>query len=294
MATDTSTSTEPATTRDTGTLPSLPSLPDDAFLHLGLLVAVVLMASPLLLAVLMSTQTVSQAYDVTFLGLGTDGLSNYRRVFTEYRLWQYMLNSLVMSVIVVIGKVGISLFAALAIVYYDFRFKQAAFFFILFTLMFPVPVRIVPLFELMADLGWANTILALTGPYVASATAVFLLRQHFQAIPTSLVENARLDGVSSLRFLWSVLIPMSRGMITGLCVITFIYSWNQYLWPLIVISDQSKQVVQVGMKYLQAVGQAGQTDWPLIMAGAVLTLLPPLLVLVAFRRPLLETFGLQS
>ncbi|WP_394338276.1 MULTISPECIES: carbohydrate ABC transporter permease [unclassified Halorubrum] len=252
------------------------------------------MASPLLLAFVMSTQTVPEVYDITNVGIGSDGLANYVEVFTTYGMASYMFNSLVMSIVVTVAKIAVSLLAAVALVFYDFRFKNAIFFLILFTLMFPVPVRIVPLYEMMAALGWTNTLLALTGPYVASATAVFLLRQHFMSIPDSLVESAKVDGVGPLRFLWDVLIPMSRGMISGLSVITFIYAWNQYLWPLIVISDQNKQVVQVGMKYLQSVGNAGQTDWGLIMAGAVLTLLPPLLALIVFRGPLLETFGLSE
>jgi sn-glycerol 3-phosphate transport system permease protein len=262
--------------------------------HVGLTLAILAMASPLLLAIVMSTQTVPEVYDITNLAPGADGLSNYVEVLTTYGMTQYMLNSLVMSVLVTVGKLAVSLLAALALVYYDFRFKNAIFFLILFTLMFPVPVRIVPLYELVAALGWSNTLLALTGPYLASATAVFLLRQHFMSIPVSLVESARLDDVGPVTFLYRVLVPMSKGMLTGLGVITFIYSWNQYLWPLIVISDQNKQVVQVGMKYLQSVGNAGQTDWGLIMAGAVLTLLPPLLALIVFRGPLLETFGLSE
>ncbi|WP_280585855.1 carbohydrate ABC transporter permease [Halorubrum sp. Boch-26] len=262
--------------------------------HLGLIGSILLMASPLLLAFVMSTQTVPEVYDITNVGIGSDGVANYVEVFTTYGMASYMFNSLVMSIVVTVAKIAVSLLAAVALVFYDFRFKNAIFFLILFTLMFPVPVRIVPLYEMMAALGWTNTLLALTGPYVASATAVFLLRQHFMSIPDSLVESAKVDGVGPLRFLWDVLIPMSRGMISGLSVITFIYAWNQYLWPLIVVSDQNKQVVQVGMKYLQSVGNAGQTDWGLIMAGAVLTLLPPLLALVAFRGPLLETFGLSE
>jgi sn-glycerol 3-phosphate transport system permease protein len=271
-----------------------PEIPDRWFSHLGLIVSISVMASPLLLAAIMSTQSIGQVYNAEYLSLGSAGLSKYRRVLIQYEFLGYMYNSLVMSVLVTAAKVGVSLLAALAIVYYDFRFKNSIFFLILFTLMFPVPVRIVPLFELMADLGWTNTLLALTGPYVASATAVFLLRQHFMSLPDSLVESARLDGVGPLKFLGRVLVPMSKGMITGLCVITFIYSWNQYLWPLIVISDQNKQVVQVGMKFLRSVELGGQVDWGLIMAGAVLTLLPPLVMLVAFRRPLLKTLGLQE
>jgi sn-glycerol 3-phosphate transport system permease protein len=269
-------------------------IPEEWSVHVGLLVAILLMASPLLLAFIMSTQTVTEVYDVTDLSLGSAGFSNYIEVLTTYDMLTYMLNSLIMSIVVTVGKLAVSLLAAVALVFYRFRFKNAIFLLILFTLMFPVPVRIVPLYELMAAWGWSNTLLALTGPYLASATAVFLLRQHFMSIPESLVEAAKLDGVGPIGFLREVLIPMSRGMITGLGVITFIYAWNQYLWPLIVISDQNKQVVQVGMKYLQSVGNAGQTDWGLIMAGAVLTLLPPLAALIAFRGPLLETFGLES
>jgi len=291
MATETD--TEPTRERPTTDRFDL-AVPNGLSTHLGLLASVALMVSPLVLALLISTQSIGEVYDITHIGPGSQGLSNYAEVLTTYDLAQYMLNSLVMSVLVTVGKLAVSLLAAMALVYYDFRFENAVFMFILFTLMFPVPVRIVPLFELMVDLGWSNTILALTGPYLASATAVFLLRQHFQSLSDSLVEAAKLDGVGPIRFLVQVLVPMSRGMLTGLGVITFIYSWNQYLWPLVAVSDQNKQVVQVGMKYLQAVGQAGQTDWGLIMAGAVLTLLPPLAVLVAFRKPLLTTFGLKQ
>ncbi|WP_396611971.1 carbohydrate ABC transporter permease [Haloferax sp. S1W] len=269
-------------------------LPDTLWVHLSLIVSIVLMGAPLLLALLMSTQSTAQIYDVTNLSPGGHALKNYQSALFEYDLAQYILNSLVMASIVVVGKVSLSLLAALAIVYYDFPYKDATFAFVLLTLLLPVPVRIVPLFELMADLGWANSMLAITGPYIASATAVFLFRQHFLSIPSSLVETARLDGVGPIEFLVDVLVPMSRGMIAGVSVITFVYAWNQYLWPLIVVSDQHKQVVQVGISYLQSASQAGQTQWGLIMAGSILALSVPLVVLVVLHRPLLETFALQQ
>ncbi|ELZ63454.1 carbohydrate ABC transporter permease [Haloferax sp. Atlit-10N] len=269
-------------------------LPDDVLLHGGIVFSILLMASPLLLAVIMSTQSTTEVYQVTNLGLGSKGLSNYSDALVNYDFSTYMLNSFVMSVIVVVGKVTLSLFAALALVYYRFPYERAVFMFILLTLLLPVPVRIVPLFQLMADLGWTNSLLALTGPYIASATAVFLFRQQFMGISASLVEVARLDGVGPLTFLFRVLIPMSRGMIAGVCVITFIYTWNQFLWPLVVVTDKSSQVVQVGIRYLQGSAQAGLTQWGLIMAGAVLALLPPLVVLVVLHRPLLRTLTIQQ
>ncbi|EMA06244.1 MULTISPECIES: carbohydrate ABC transporter permease [Haloferax] len=293
MATNTDTATETAPSRRLRTRLER-AFNGDLFVHVALAGAIALVALPLVLAVIMSTQSTTEVYEVTNLGLGSAGLSNYETALTEYNLTRYMINSAVMSVVIVVGKVSLSLLAALALVYYRFPFERAVFTFILLTLLVPVPVRIVPLFQLMADLGWANSLLSITGPYIASATAVFLFRQHFMSIPESLVENARLDGVGPLSFLVRVLIPMSRGMIAGVSVITFIYAWNQYLWPLIVVSDQSKQVVQVGIKFLQGASQSGLTQWGLIMAGAVIALLPPLAVLVALHRPLLETFAIQQ
>lgn len=293
MATDTP--SRPETARSRLQRRPVETLTDgDVFVHLGLLVSIFLMGLPLILAVIMSTQTTSEVYQVTNLGIGSEGFSNYETALTEYNLLQYMWNSLVMALVIVVGKVALSLLAALALVYYRLPYERAVFMFILLTLLLPVPVRIVPLFQLVAQLGWANSVLSITGPYLASATAVFLFRQHFLSIPTSLVENARLDGVGPITFLFKVLIPMSRGMIAGVSVITFIYAWNQYLWPLIVISDQNKQVVQVGIKFLQGASQSGLTQWGLIMAGAVVALVPPLVVLVALHRPLLETFALQQ
>ena len=263
-------------------------------IHGGLILSILLMGLPLILAVIMSTQSTTEVYQVTNIGIGSEGLSNYETALGQFKFGQYIINSIIMSAIIVVGKVALSLFAALALVYYKLPYERAIFMFILLTLLLPVPVRIVPLFDLMSRLGWGNTVMAITGPYIASATAVFLFRQHFMSIPASLVENAHLDGVGPLTFLWEVLIPMSKGMIAGVSVITFIYSWNQYLWPLIIMSDQSKQVVQVGLRFLQAASQSGLTQWGLIMAGAIIALLPPLAVLIVMHRPLLETLAIQQ
>lgn len=269
-------------------------LPDQWLMHVGLIVSIGLMALPLILAAIMSTQSVAEIYDVTNLSPGTEAYENYYRVMTDFNMWTYLINSTIMALAIVVGKVGLSLLAALALVYYDFPYKNATFMFVLFTLMLPVPVRIVPLFELMVNLDWTDTMLAITMPYLASATAVFLFRQHFMSIPASIVEAAKLDDVGGLRFLIFVLIPMSKGMIAGIAVITYIYAWNQYLWPLAVISSQDQQVVQVGLKSLEGTAAAGQIEWGLIMAGAMIALIPPLVVLIVLHKPLLETFGLQQ
>lgn len=262
-------------------------------LHSQLIVTLFVLLVPLVLVLLMSTQSKAEILDFTHIGLGSDGLDNYRVVLERYGFLNYLKNSFVMASLIAVGKVGISMLAALAIVFFDFRFKRLLFLFILLTLTLPVPVRIVPLFEIMVDMGWNDTMYALVLPYLASATSVLLLRQHFLSISESLVETARLNGVGPLKFLVYVLIPMSKSMIIGLFVIAFIWGWNQYLWPLVAIQSSSQQVVQVGLAELQGATGGGQTLWGLIMAGTVLALLPPLIILILTNRPLLETFNVQ-
>ena len=262
--------------------------------HIGLGVSVFLMAFPILIALLVSTQEQGVINSVGDLAPGSHMVDNYQTVMTDYNFGVYLLNSFIMSIVIVVGKLAISLLAALAIVYYRFPFKNLMFMLILFTLMLPVPVRFVPLFNIVTDLGWYNSMLALTIPYLASATTVFLLRQHFLSIPESIVEQAKLDGIGPFKFLFYVLIPMSKGMLAGVSVIMFIYAWNQYLWPLVIIDSQAQQVTQVGITLLQGDIQAGELQWSIVMAGAIITLIPPLLALIAFRKPLLETFGVQQ
>ncbi|WP_132059011.1 carbohydrate ABC transporter permease [Halorussus amylolyticus] len=279
---------DPSTVRD------FLSVPPWVTVHVPLFVLVTLSLSPIVLAVLMSTQSTVEIYQVFNLAPGSEGLSNYDTVLTEYDFLTYIPNTFVMASIIVTGEVTFSLLAALALVYYDFPYKNVVFVAILLTLMLPFPVRIVPLYNLVTDLGWGNSVLGLSGPYVASATSVFLLRQHFRAIPDSILETAKLDGVGPLKFLVYVLIPMSKGILAGVVVINFISAWNKYLWPLIIVSDRQKQVVQVGIAYIQGTADAGLTQWGIIMAGSVLALIPPLVILVAFHRPIIRTLGIQA
>ena len=267
---------------------------DDLGTHFQLLVLVVAVVFPIAVALAVSTKQSGVVTSVVDLIPGGYAVENYREVLVDYQFGRFMWNSLAMSVVIVVGKLIISVFAAMAIVYYRVPHKDLVFLFILFTLLLPVPVRFIPLFQLMNDLGWSNTLLAITVPYLASATTVFILRQHFLSIPTSIVETAKLDGVGPLKFMLFVLLPMSKGVLVGVSIIMFVYAWNQYLWPLIIIDSEANQVAQVGLQLLQGDVQGGQVSWSLVMAGSTLTLLPPLLLMIVFRKPLLETFSIQQ
>lgn len=263
--------------------------------HLGLLVTSVVLITPVIMTFLLTTQTTAQVYDLNHIGFGSAGTmyENYYQVLVEWGFWRLLLNTLLVAGISTVGGIVLSLLAALAIVFYDFRGKQLAFFFILLTLMVPFVIRVVPLYELVVLVGWHDSYLGLTIPFLATATGVFLFRQHFKGIPVELVETCRLDGVGPIKFLWQVLIPMTRGMISGLSVILFIGTWNAYLWPLIVINTESRQMVQVGLRFLQSAQQGTLTEYNLMMAGAMLSLLPALILLIALRKNLLTTMGLE-
>jgi len=263
--------------------------------HVALLLAVVFIASPILFAVIKSTQSTAQiqTYPPRF-DIGTSAIENYTFAWERYNLGRLMLNTLGVAATVMVGKTVLALFAALALVYFDFRFKGLIFVFILVTLMMPVPVRVVPLFKLVSSLGWGNTFWALTVPFLASATGTFLFRQHFMSIPTSLVDAARVDGVGPLRFLWRILVPMSMNTIGALAVIEFVYLWNQYLWPLIIISSNDNQMVQMGVKRLTSAGPEGIVHWGVSMAGVIITMLPPLIMFILLQEQFMRGFALTE
>ncbi len=194
-----------------------------------------------------------------------------------------MLNSLVMALMIAFGKIAISLLSAFAIVYFKFPFRMGFFWMIFITLMLPVEVRILPTFEVVANLGMLNTYWGLSIPLIASATATFMFRQVFLTIPDELLEAARIDGAGPMRFFIDILIPLSRTNIAALFVILFIYGWNQYLWPLLVTTDQDMYTVVMGIKQMLEAAELSP-DWHLIMMTSLLAMLPPIAIVVFMQK----------
>lgn len=219
-------------------------------------------------------------------------MGNFTTAWTEYNLGRLMLNSTIIAIVVTVGKTIISIFAAMALVYFDFPFKSLIFVIILLTLLLPVPVRIVLLFDLVRQLGMADTFYAMIFPFFASATGTFLFRQHFQSIPDSLADAARVDGAGPIRFMTRVLVPMSMNTIGALAVIQFVYMWSQYLWPLIIMQSDNKQVIQLGLKMLTGSGRAGVKPWGPAMAGSIIAMLPPLIIFLLLQEQFMKGFAL--
>jgi sn-glycerol 3-phosphate transport system permease protein len=253
-------------------------------IHLLLLISVCLIGFPLYYGFVISTQSMEECIQKPQRLLPSIHLlENYTKVWNRIHMGQLLINSGIVDLTVSLGKILISILSAFAIVYFNFRGKQIAFWMIFITLMLPVPVRIISTYQVVASMGWVDTYAGLTIPLIASATATFLFRQFYLTIPDELVDAAKIDGSGPLRFLWSILLPNSGANIAALFVVMFIYGWNQYLWPLMVTNSEKMKVVVVGIASTIPTGTQ-PPEWNLVMAAALMALLPPVLVVIAMQR----------
>jgi sn-glycerol 3-phosphate transport system permease protein len=194
-----------------------------------------------------------------------------------------MFNSLVMALIIAVGKIAISLPSAYAVVFFRFPLRKLCFWAIFVTLMLPVEVRIIPTYQIATNLGLIDRYAGLSLPLVASATATLLFRQFFLTIPDELVEAAKIDGAGPWRFFIDTVIPLSTTNIAALFVILFIYGWNQYLWPLLVTNTPSMTTIVIGIRQMIGNGDT-QTEWQIVMATAILAMAPPVAVVLLMQR----------
>ena len=260
--------------------------------HAVLITGVLVVAFPLYLTFVASTQTAQAIVQAPMPLLpGSQLLENYAAAWngtgggsgSKAPVGHMMLVSLISALMIAIGKITISLLSAFAIVYFRFPFRMFFFCAIFITLMLPVEVRISPTYKVVSDLGMLNSYAGLTIPLIASATATFLFRQFFLTVPEELVEAARVDGAGPMRFFKDILLPLSKTSIAALFVIQFIYGWNQYLWPLLVTTNENMYPVVIGIKRMISAGDS-EMQWNVVMATAVLAMLPPALVVMLMQK----------
>jgi sn-glycerol 3-phosphate transport system permease protein len=264
----------------------------DLISHALLALGVMVIVFPIYLALVGSTHSAQDmAQSPIPIWFGQDAWLNYRTILfgegpgvtSQVPVARMMWVSLVTALSIAFGKIVISLLSAFAIVYFNFPFRKAMFWGIFITLMLPVEVRIVPTYQVVADFGMINSFAGLTIPLIASATATFLFRQFFLTVPDELAEAAKMDGASPMQFFWDVLLPLSRTSIAALFVIQFIYGWNQYLWPLLMSTEERMYPIVMGIRSMTA-GADSQVQWNLVMATAILAMLPPALVVVLMQK----------
>ncbi|NPD17414.1 sn-glycerol-3-phosphate ABC transporter permease UgpE [Xinfangfangia sp. D13-10-4-6] len=263
------------------------------FDHLILILGTLFMCVPVLVAIITSTHS---AVDIHMNGLslipGSHGAETYEAVLTRKGGFTgqvtgitMLMNSLILGLGFAVGKIVLSMAAAYALVYFRFRFATFLFWIIFTTLLLPLEVRIMPSYQVMSSLGLLNSYTGLIVPLLASATGTFYFRQFFKSVPDELLEAARIDGAGPWKFLWDVLIPLSKTMMAAIFIIMFVYGWNQYLWPMLMTTEERFFTLMRGIKQILQVWIGSQIpDYNEAFALAVLALLPPVIVVVVFQR----------
>lgn len=263
-------------------------------IHAALITLVLLITFPVAYAVIVSTLSFQQAYVYPpRLVPGTELWHNVVEAWDRVHMGRLFFVTSVISVGAAVVKIILSLMAAFAYTHFRFRGRALLFPMTMVTQMLPLPVRILPTYQLMADFHWINSYSGLMFPYFASTTGILLFRQFFLTVPRDLSDAARMDGAGPLRYFLDILVPLSRTNIAALFVIEFIFMWSEYLWPLIVTNTEDMRVVQIGIKMLIATDQISPA-WNVIMAGTIVAMLPPLVVLMMFRKSFAEGIAMQT
>lgn len=220
-------------------------------------------------------------------------LDNYRTAFDAVPFPRFLLNSLIQTGIITIGQVLLSILAAYALANLHFPGKNVLFVVILASLMIPFELTFIPNFQVVSGWGWANTYQGLAVPFLASAFGVFLLRQFFLGIPRDLHDAARIDGAGNWRYLWQIVVPLSKGAIGAFAIFAFLSAWNQYLWPLVITDVVDMRTIQIGIRFFMTNIERG-ADWGAVMAGAVIALLPTMIAFLVAQKQLVKGIAMTG
>ncbi|MBW2558975.1 MAG: ABC transporter permease subunit [Deltaproteobacteria bacterium] len=287
----------------------------DILTYVFLITGIIIVGFPIIYAIIAATLPIEDVSRVPMpLIPGDQFWVNIQTAWTEGNLGTNLMNSFIMASGITLGKITISLLGAFSIVYFDYRFRTLAFVSVFCTLMLPVEVRILPTYEMAANvmspimkiwtalnldsvatwiagheitlaLDWSilDSYTGLILPLVASATCTFLFRQFFLTIPEELCEAAKMDGASPMTFFRKILLPLSKTNIAALVVIEFVYGWNQYLWPLLITTNPKMMTAVIGLQHLIPAAD-DLPYWNVALAGSLLVMLPPILVVLLMQR----------
>ena len=266
----------------------------EIFIHAILIILVIVLAFPVFFALVTSTLSLQESYQYPpKLIPGDQFTNNLKEAWERVNIGRLFFNSTLISVVVAIVKTILALLAAFAYTHFKFHGQGLLFSLCMITQMLPLPVRIIPTYQLMATFNWINSYYALMVPFFASTTGLLLFRQFYLTVPADLPDAARVDGAGPMRYFLQILVPISRTNIAALFVIEFIFMWSQYLWPLIVTTTGEMRVIQIGIKMLLASEQIAP-EWNIIMAATVFAMLPPLVVLLVLRKSFVEGIAMQT
>lgn len=216
------------------------------------------------------------------------GFGNFVEAWTKVPFGRYFINTLIVTVLTVGGVLVTSCLAAYSFATMKYRGRDMLFLLFLSTMMVPQPVYLAPSYVILSKLGWINTYLALIVPWTANVFSIFLLRQHFRTIPISLYEAAILDGCSRLKYLWKVVLPLSKSVIITVLLFNIIGSWNSFMWPLVVTHSENLRVLQVGLSYFN---QEQSSNFHLLMAASTFSTMPLIILFIAAQKRIVASYS---
>lgn len=269
---------------------------DEIGTHILLIGIGLIIAMPILVAIFTSFKIPERVitYPPTLIPApGEWTLRNYQVAWESNPFGRFLLNSFIQSGVITAGQVFCSVLAAYAFAFLRVPGGNWLFALILGSLMVPFELTVIPNFQLVSGLGWANTYAGLTVPFLASAFGVFMLRQFFLTVPGELHDAARIDGASNWRFLWQVLVPLSAGPIGAFAIFAFLSAWNQYLWPLLITDEIDMRTIQIGIRFFMTNIERG-ADWGAVMAGSVIAIIPTMVAFLVAQRKLVESIALTG
>ncbi|GAT74267.1 ABC transporter sugar permease [Microbacterium sp. HM58-2] len=262
-------------------------------LMIALALGGVLMVVPLIWVALSSLKRPDEILRLPVKWLPDDffNFDNYVALFAQHDFGRYIMNSFIVTGIGIVTSLLIALLAAYAFAYYDFKYKEAVFLLVLALFMVPQEALVIPLFLMVSEAGLTNTYLGLAFPDLFTVLGVYLLRQFMEGIPYSYVEAARMDGASELRILFRVITPMVSPAIVVFIIIKFMFTWNTFLWPMLVAQDETMYTVTVGL-----VNFAGSefNQWNLINAATMISMLPMIILFIALQKYLVRGVALSG
>lgn len=218
----------------------------------------------------------------------------YVEAWTGFAFPRYFLNSVIVTVAVTLGSTASAILAAYAFARITFPGRDLLFLAVIGTLMIPNHITLIPNYLTFARFGLLDTFVCLILPFLASGFSIFFLRQHMLTIPTSLEEAARMDGAGTWMILWTIIVPLSRPAIAVVALFAFMSQWNEFIWPLLATTSDDMRTVQIGLRYMLRNQEAAIPDWPLVMAGTMITLVPLLIAYLFAERHLIRGITMGS
>jgi len=257
--------------------------------HIVLIAALFISLMPIIFAISTSFKELSEAYS-NVLGIIPikPTLDNYLRAFNGLPLGRIIYNTFIVAAVVTIFKIGTSLLAAYAFVYFKFPGKNILYFLLISTIFIPFTITMIPNYLLVAQMGLRNNIIGVILPQLSDATGIFLIRQAMRLIPTSLIEAAQLEQASHLQILSGIVLPLIRPAVISTSIMFFINAWNEYVWPVLILKDTSNYTLPLALQLF--ISSEGGTDFSMAMAVAVITMIIPLGLYLVFQRYIINTF----